>query len=49
MYDKYLIKLKKCSKITRAAKRSFERNLANNIKDNNKSFFHMFEVSSALR
>jgi hypothetical protein len=39
MYDKYLLKLKKCSKINRAAKRNFEQKLAKNVKDNSKSFF----------
>lgn len=39
MYDKYLLKLKKCSKINRIAKRNFEQNLAKNVKDNCKSFF----------
>jgi len=39
MYDKYLLKLKKCAKINKAAKRKFEQNLAKNVKDNSKSFF----------
>lgn len=39
LYEKYLLKLKKCSRLTREAKRSFEQNLANNIKENSKSFF----------
>lgn len=39
LYDKYLLKLKKCSKINTIAKRNFEQNLAKNVKDNSKSFF----------
>jgi ribonuclease P/MRP protein subunit RPP40 len=39
MYKKYLLKLKKCSKLSRIAKRNFEQNLAKNVKDNSKSFF----------
>lgn len=39
VYKKYLLKLKKCSKLSRIAKRNFEQNLAKNVKDNSKSFF----------
>ena len=39
VYKKYLLKLKKCSKLNRIAKRNFEQNLAKNVKDNSKSFF----------
>ena len=39
LYEKYVLKLKKCSKLSRIAKRNFEKKLATNVKNNSKSFF----------
>ena len=38
-YQKYKIKLNKATAANKNAQRNFERKLATNIKDNNKSFF----------
>ena len=49
LHDKYKMKLKTSVKVNRDAKKQFEIKLANNVKNDNKSFFaflHFFNVRS---